>query len=59
MARQSQLLWRAPEADEPGIAYVAAAVHGGHDIGRVYVQWLSSEAFLKRADALGFLRPSP
>lgn len=59
MAKQSPLLWQAPPADDPGIAYVAAAVHGGHDLGRVYVEWLGSEAFLKRADALGFLRPNP
>ena len=59
MAKQSRLLWQAPRADEPGIAYVAAAVHGRHDLGRVYVEWLGSEAFLKQADTLGFLRPGP
>ncbi|HEX5010997.1 MAG TPA: molybdate ABC transporter substrate-binding protein [Planctomycetota bacterium] len=59
LARDSKLLWQAPPADDAGIQYVAAAVHGGHDVGHAYVEWLGSDVFLKRAAALGFLRPNP
>jgi molybdate transport system substrate-binding protein len=59
MAKESRLLWQAPPADDPGIQYVAAAVRGRHAIGRAYVEWLGSEEFLKRATALGFVRPNP
>jgi molybdate transport system substrate-binding protein len=56
-AQQCKLLWQAPPEDDPGITYLAAAMKGKSPAGRVFVEWLGSEAFLARADALGFLRP--
>jgi molybdate transport system substrate-binding protein len=56
-AKSSKLLWTAPAEDDPGIRYVAAVVHGGKPAAAAYVQWLGSETFLARAEALGFERP--
>ena len=57
VAKQARLLWTAPSSDDPGISYVAAVVHGAQPAAVAYVEWLGSEAFLKQAEVLGFLRP--
>jgi molybdate transport system substrate-binding protein len=57
IAKNAKLLWTAPAEDDPGISYVAAVVHGGKPDAAKFVEWLGSEAFLKQAEALGFLRP--
>jgi molybdate transport system substrate-binding protein len=57
IAKNSKLLWTAPREEDPGIAYVAAAVRGAQPAAAAYVEWLGSEPFLKQAEALGFERP--
>jgi molybdate transport system substrate-binding protein len=59
LAQDARLLWMAPPEDDPGISYVAAAVLDAPALARDYVAWLGSEAFLVRAEELGFLRPAP
>src|SRR5262245_46388181 len=54
VAKDARLLWTAPPEDDPGITYVAAAVQGAPPAARAYVEWLRSEAFLARAEELGF-----
>lgn len=57
VAKHAKLLWTAPAADDPGIAYVAAATAGSSALAHDYVTWLGSAEFLKQAEALGFLPP--
>ena len=57
LAKDAKLLWIAPPEDDPGISYVAVVVHGAKPAAPAYVEWLRSEAFLAKAEALGFLRP--
>ena len=57
VAKNAKLVWIAPPEDDPGISYVAVVVQGGKPAAAAYVEWLRSEAFLARAEALGFLRP--
>ena len=58
VAKHATLLWTAPAADDPGIAYVAAATDGSSALAHAYVEWLGSAEFLKQADAFGFLPPA-
>lgn len=57
LAKDAKLQWIAPLEDDPGISYVAVVVQGGKPAASTYVEWLRSEAFLARAEALGFTRP--
>jgi len=58
IAKHATLLWTAPPADDPGIAYVAAALAGRAPLAAGYVAWLGTPEFLRQAEALGFLPPS-
>lgn len=57
LAKDARLLWIAPAEDDPGTSYVAVVVHGAKPAAVSYVEWLRSESFLAKAEALGFLRP--
>ncbi|MGQ0554164.1 MAG: molybdate ABC transporter substrate-binding protein [Planctomycetota bacterium] len=55
-----QRLWTAPEDALPPIRYVAAVLAtAGSPWAEAYLDFLGSEAFLREAEALGFLRAPP
>ena len=57
IAKDAELVWIAPPEDDPGISYVAVVVKGAKAAAPAYVEWLHSQAFLAKAEELGFLRP--
>jgi molybdate transport system substrate-binding protein len=57
IARSAMVAWTAPPADDPGIAYVAAALAGAPPLAAAYVRWLRSETFQESAATAGFLPP--
>jgi molybdate transport system substrate-binding protein len=58
LAEHARVLFPVPEAEDPGIRYVAAVTaHGDSEAARAYLAFLLGEPFQQRARALGFLPP--
>jgi molybdate transport system substrate-binding protein len=58
VAQRARVLFAVPDAEDPGVRYVAAAVQGGRgENAMTYLRWLSSATFLDSARARGFLPP--
>jgi molybdate transport system substrate-binding protein len=58
ICKRARLLFEVSAAEDPGVAYVAAAVRGGAEaVAGRYLRWLGSADFQEMAQRHGFLPP--